>query len=82
MTNEDNSNMTQESIGVTATSMSEEDNTTWYKTIEEIDSWHDAIKTMDNYQEWVDPPTTKESGYEFLISMLYKFIYFTMFCAF
>ena len=50
MMSEDNSNMTQESIGVTATSMSEGDNETWYNTIEEYDGWHDAIEFMDNYQ--------------------------------
>ena len=71
---EDNSNMTQESIGSTAISISEEDNETWYDTNEEYDSWHDAIETMDNYQEWVDPPTTDKRGYEFRISMLCKFI--------
>ena len=79
---EDNSNMTQESIGSTAISMSEEDNKTWYNTNEEYDSWHDAIETMDNYQEWVDPPTTDKSGCEFLIFMLCKFIYFMLLCAF
>ena len=74
--------MTQESIGATATSLSEEDNETWYDTIDGYNGWHDAIKTMDNHQEWADPPTTEESGYEFLISILYKFIYFLMLCAF
>ena len=37
---------------------------------------------MDNYQEWVDPPTTDKSGCEFLISMLCKFIYFMLLCSF
>ena len=46
---EDNFNMTQESIGSTAISMSEEDNETCYNTNEEYDSWHNAIETMDNY---------------------------------
>ena len=60
---EDNSNMAQESIGSTSISMSKEDNETWYNTNnEEYDLWHDAIKTMDNYQEWVDPPTTDKTG--------------------
>ena len=75
---EDNSNMTQESIGSTAISMSEEDNKTWYNTNEEYDSWHDAIETMDNYQEWVDPPMTDKSGCQFPISMLGKIICFML----
>ena len=39
MRSEDNFNMTQESFGATATSMSEENNKTWYDTNEEYDSW-------------------------------------------
>ena len=81
---EENSNMTQESIGSTAKSMSEKDNETWYDTNEEqdYDSWHDAIDTMDNYQEWVDPPTTDKSGCKILISMICKFICFILLCTF
>ena len=47
-----------------------------------LDSWHDAIETMDKYQEWVDPPMTDKSGYQFLISMLCKIICFMLFCIF
>ena len=36
---------------------------------------------MDNYQEWVDPPTTDNSGCEFLISMLCTFICFMLLCT-
>ena len=79
---EDNSNTTQESIGSTVISMSEEYNKTWYDTNEEYDSWNDAIETMDNYQEWVDPPTADKSGCEFLISILCKFCCFMLLCTF
>ena len=49
---EDNSNATQESVATTMTFMSEENNETWYNTNnEEYESWHDAIETMNNYQE-------------------------------
>ena len=52
---EDDSNITQESIATTPTFMSEENNKTWYNTNDEYDSWHNAIETINNYQEWVDP---------------------------
>ena len=55
---EDNSNATQESVPTTTTFMLEENNKTWYDTNEEYDSWHNAIETMDNYQEWIDQPMT------------------------
>ena len=48
---EDDSNATQESVATTPTFTSEENNKTWYNTNEEYDSWHNAIETMDNYQE-------------------------------
>ena len=28
-----------------------------YDTNEEYSLWHNAAETMDNYQEWIDPPT-------------------------
>ena len=37
--------------------MSIEDDKTLYDASEEYDSWHEVAVTMDNYQEWVDPPT-------------------------
>ena len=82
ISSEDNSNMTQESIGSTAISMSEEGNKTWYDTNEEYDSWHDAIETMGNYKKWVDPPMTDKLGRKFFISMLCKFICFILLCIF
>ena len=79
---EDNSNVTQESIGTTPAFRSEENNETWYDTNEEYDTWYDAMKIMNNYQEWVDPPMTNKSGCQFLISMLCKFICFMLLCTF
>ena len=29
----------------------------WYAINEESDSWQNATETMDNYQEWINPPT-------------------------
>ena len=37
---------------------------------------------MDNYQEWIDPPMTDKSGYQFLHSMLCKIICFVLLCTF
>ena len=37
--------------------MSTEDDKTWYDANEEYDFLHNTAETMDNYQEWVDPPT-------------------------
>ena len=47
-----NSNATQDSVTTTTTSMSIENDKTWYDANEEYNSWHDAKETMDNYQEW------------------------------
>ena len=55
---EKNSNATQDSFTTTITIILEENNKTWYNTNEEYDSWHDAIETMDNHQDWVNPPMT------------------------
>ena len=54
---ENNSKATQDSIAITITIMSGENNKTRYNTNEEYDSWHNAPDTMDNYQEWINPPT-------------------------
>ena len=48
---ENKSKTTQDSVATTATTMSGENNKTWYDTYEEYDSWHDAVEIMDNYQE-------------------------------
>ena len=37
--------------------MLEENNKIWYNTNEEYDLWHNDAETMDNYQEWINPPT-------------------------
>ena len=55
---ENNSNATQNSVDTTTTIiMSEENEEIWYNTNKEYDLWHDATETMDNYQEWISPPT-------------------------
>ena len=113
---ENKSKASQDSVATTVTIMSGEINETWYDTYEEYDSWHDAVEIMDNYQEWIIPPTvigemnmtnpiiehidshihqanehpnsltstipTPNSGWEFLLSMLYKIIYFVLLCTF
>ena len=40
--------------------MSTEDDETWYNANEEYDSWQEVPETMDNYQEWDDPPIILE----------------------
>ena len=52
--------MTQDSVATTTTTMSEENNKIWYDTNEEYDLWHITAETMDNYQEWINPPTVVE----------------------
>ena len=54
-----NPKATQDSVVTTApaTSISKENNKTWYDTNEEYDSWHDAAGTIDNYQESIIMPT-------------------------
>ena len=37
--------------------MSEENDEIWYDTNEEYNLWHNGTETIDNYQEWIDPPT-------------------------
>ena len=54
---ENKSKATQDSVATTATIMSGENNETWCNTNEEYDSWHNTAETMDNYQEWIIPPT-------------------------
>ena len=49
--------MTKESVATTTTTMSTEDDEIWYNANKEYGSWHEVAKTMDNYQEWEDPPT-------------------------
>ena len=53
---DNNTNVAQDSVTTTTTPKSTEDDKTWYDANEEYGSWHDATETMDNYQEWVDPP--------------------------
>ena len=55
---DNNPNVTQDSVATTTTPMSIENDETWYDANEEYNSWHDAAETMDNYQEWADPPTS------------------------
>ena len=54
---DNNINVAQYSVTTTNTPMPIEDDKTWYDSNEESDLWHEAAETMDNYQEWVDPPT-------------------------
>ena len=54
---ENNSKATHDSVATTTAIMSEENNKTWYNAKEECDSWHNTTETMDNYQEWINPPT-------------------------
>ena len=54
---DNNINAAQDSVATTTTSKSIENDKTWYDANEEYNSWHDAAETMDNYQEWADPPT-------------------------
>ena len=54
---DNNTNIVQNSITTTTIPMSIEDVKTWYDANEEYNLWHDAAEIMDNYQEWVDPPT-------------------------
>ena len=54
---ENNIKVAQDSVTTTRTPMSTEDDETWYDNNEEYDSWHEVAETIDNYQEWVDPPT-------------------------
>ena len=48
---------TQDSVAITTTIMLEENDETRYNTNEEYSLWYDAAETLDNYQEWIDPPT-------------------------
>ena len=52
-----NSKVTQDSVATTTIIMSAEYNKTWYNTNVEYDSWPNAAETMDNFQEWINPPT-------------------------
>ena len=54
---DNNTNVAQDSVATTTTPMSIENDERWYDANEEYNLWHDAAEIMDNYQEWVDPPT-------------------------
>ena len=62
---DNNINLAQDSAATTTTTtktlMSTENDNIWYDANEEYDSWHNAAETMDNYQEWTDPPTALEA---------------------
>ena len=40
--------------------MSTKNNKIWYNANKEYDSWYKVVATMDNYQEWDDPPIILE----------------------
>ena len=52
-----NTNVAPDSVATTTTPISIENDKTWYDANEEYDLWNNTTETMDNYQEWVDPPT-------------------------
>ena len=54
---EKNSSATQDSVVTTTTITSIENNKIQYNTNEEYDLWYDAAESMNNYQEWINPPT-------------------------
>ena len=47
----------QELLQVTV-SMSHKADESWFDAQKDFDSWHDTLETMDNYDEWDEPPTT------------------------
>ena len=55
--NDNTINMAQDSVITTITPMQIEDGKTWYNASEKYDSWYEVAETMENNQEWVDPPT-------------------------
>ena len=58
MSIQDNNNMNvaQDSITARTLPMLIKDDKTWYDANEEYDSWYRVAETMNNYQEWGDPP--------------------------
>ena len=59
---DNNINVVQDSAATTATLMSTENDNRWYDANAKYDLWHDAAETIDNYQEWTDPPTVLRDG--------------------
>ena len=56
MTHAASIDVTKESTVTTTISMSINDDKPWFDAHEEFDLWYDTPETMDNYQEWDDPP--------------------------
>ena len=52
-----NTNLASDSVTTTTTPMLIENDETWYDANKEYHLWYNTVETMDNYQEWVDPPT-------------------------
>ena len=82
----------KKSVATTTTPMSIKDNKIWNNNNEEYDAWYKVAETMDNYQEWDNPPIILEglkliispfiTRYHFLHQMFSKFIYLMLFCTF
>ena len=53
--------VTKESTVTTILSMSNKDDTPWFDTNEEFDSWYNTTETKDDYREWDDPPNVPKS---------------------
>ena len=51
---------TKESLATTTTYTSSVYDEIWYNTHEECDSQYNVTETMDNYQEWDNPPNILE----------------------
>ena len=51
-----NINGTKESIATTTILTSSVYDEIWYNTHEECNLWYDVPETMNNYQEWDNPP--------------------------
>ena len=91
---DNNIKVAQDSATTTTTLMSTKNDETWSDANEEYDLWHDAAETMENYQEWTDPPTVLKdvnkiepiiehiTGYQFIHSIFCKIVYFMLFCTF
>ena len=51
---------TKESIATTTKLTSSVYDEIWYNTYAECDAWYNVPETMDNYQEWDNPPIILE----------------------
>ena len=40
--------------------MSYENDESWFDVFKDINLWHDASKTLENYDKWIEPPNTDD----------------------